>query len=588
MTNKTRRLALFILLAFATAVMAQPSNEPNPGFDGFIKMIQMASEQGHQFQTPVRMEAAAPLFFDPLDPELGEFFSQFGVALVAMQMGDWRDTKSALAAVNLEQQRLVTSFGDNGIVRVDYPLANDWVTNVFVQPDGRIVAAGYTGEHTVTQMAIARFLKNGAPDPTFGNNGYAVYSEHPSGSTAMQYNELFAIFPRYNAEGRVLDYVAGGVFSSEAASGRAIVCFDSSGNVIKKTTVQHDSDGVPVILPDQNGAIVRGPWGEVNSLTPFGGGGFYSCGSGSDGSWVEQCFMDSETFEITGPTDFFNPDPSDYPDNRVRVRNAAYQPDSHALFVAGEFRSDSQDPRPGGGYAPFLCRSMLSPDGAPGPWELLELPAPPGGYESLMIDGVFSPVPFSSLGPSYKRNRSGSPIYLSASSDRRDDQGQWDHDFFISRYLPDGSMDENFGDQGAVVLDFGAGDVSMQMAFMALDKLLVCANSGEEILLGLLNADSGTAVRRPAAVVSGFELHPVYPNPFNPSAVLSFRLPRPEHVRLDVYDITGRRVETLRTGTLPAGAHRVVWNGAGMASGTYIVRLETPSCVMTRKAVLLR
>ena len=386
----------------------------------------------------------------------------------------------------------------------------------------------------------------------------------------------------------MLDYVAGGVFSSEAASGRAIVCFDSSGNVIKKTTVQHDSDDVPVILPDQNGAIVRDPWGQVNSLTPFGGGGFYSCGSGSDGSWVEQCFMDSETFEITGPTDFFNPDTGDYPDNRVQVRSAAYQPDLNALFVAGEFRSDSQDPRPGGGYAPFLCRSMLSPDGVPGPWELLELPAPPGDYESLMIDGVISPVPFSSLGPSYKRNRTGSPIYLSAASDRRDGQGGWDHDFIISRYLPDGSMDENFGDQGAVILDFGAGDVSMQMAFMALDKLLVCANSGEEILLGLLNADSGTAVKRSRATVSGFELHPVYPNPFNPSAVLSFRLPRPEHVRLAVYDITGSRVADLRNGTLPAGDHRVVWSGAGMASGTYIVRLETQSCVMTRKAVLLR
>jgi photosystem II stability/assembly factor-like uncharacterized protein len=70
------------------------------------------------------------------------------------------------------------------------------------------------------------------------------------------------------------------------------------------------------------------------------------------------------------------------------------------------------------------------------------------------------------------------------------------------------------------------------------------------------------------------------PNPFGPSTEFSYRLDRPGHVRLAIYDATGRHVATLIDRTEAAGLHRVVWNGGDasgrrVGSGTYFARLET-------------
>lgn len=83
------------------------------------------------------------------------------------------------------------------------------------------------------------------------------------------------------------------------------------------------------------------------------------------------------------------------------------------------------------------------------------------------------------------------------------------------------------------------------------------------------------------------------PNPFNPSTVIAFDLARPGAVRLEVYDLGGRRVRTLVSGALAAQQHRVVWDGVGddgrqLPSGTYLYRLDTGLQVQTRRMLLLK
>jgi hypothetical protein len=84
------------------------------------------------------------------------------------------------------------------------------------------------------------------------------------------------------------------------------------------------------------------------------------------------------------------------------------------------------------------------------------------------------------------------------------------------------------------------------------------------------------------------------PNPFNPSTVIHYQLPTAAEVRLDVYDVLGRRLRTLEHGaTRKAGPHAVRWDGkddAGreVASGVYFYRLEAAGEVVTRKMVLMR
>lgn len=84
---------------------------------------------------------------------------------------------------------------------------------------------------------------------------------------------------------------------------------------------------------------------------------------------------------------------------------------------------------------------------------------------------------------------------------------------------------------------------------------------------------------------SGFA---AYPNPFNSATVVSFTLATESDVRLEVYDVLGRRVATLVDDMMPAGEHQVSWDAAGWASGVYFARLTTSAGMMTRKMVLVR
>jgi len=72
-----------------------------------------------------------------------------------------------------------------------------------------------------------------------------------------------------------------------------------------------------------------------------------------------------------------------------------------------------------------------------------------------------------------------------------------------------------------------------------------------------------------------------YPNPFNPQLTIAWSAPRTGHLRLEVFDLRGRRVRTLLDGEVSATAGEIVWNGRdlrgrGVASGAYLLRLQTP------------
>ncbi len=83
------------------------------------------------------------------------------------------------------------------------------------------------------------------------------------------------------------------------------------------------------------------------------------------------------------------------------------------------------------------------------------------------------------------------------------------------------------------------------------------------------------------------------PNPFNPVTVISYGLASNTHVRLDIFDITGRRVATLVDADRAAGWHEAVWNGqsdtgGAAGSGVYFYRIDTPRWSDTARMILIR
>lgn len=83
-------------------------------------------------------------------------------------------------------------------------------------------------------------------------------------------------------------------------------------------------------------------------------------------------------------------------------------------------------------------------------------------------------------------------------------------------------------------------------------------------------------------------LYPNYPNPFNPVTHLRFDLPAPDRVRIDVFDVLGRRVRQLTDAAYTAGTHTVSFDASGLASGVYLYRLSTGSRTVTRRMLLLK
>jgi hypothetical protein len=85
-----------------------------------------------------------------------------------------------------------------------------------------------------------------------------------------------------------------------------------------------------------------------------------------------------------------------------------------------------------------------------------------------------------------------------------------------------------------------------------------------------------------------FVLEPNSPNPFNVTTRLTYYVPRTAHVRLLVFDVTGRVVATIRDGVVAAGVQRDTFDGSRLASGIYFTCLETGAMKQTRKMVLLK
>jgi hypothetical protein len=102
-----------------------------------------------------------------------------------------------------------------------------------------------------------------------------------------------------------------------------------------------------------------------------------------------------------------------------------------------------------------------------------------------------------------------------------------------------------------------------------------------------------TAVPPSSAVPERLHLYPARPNPFNPLTTIQFDLPAEGLVRLEIFDLSGRRVRVLLSETLGAGQYEEAWdsrNDAGQAvsSGVYFARLEALQKVKTTKLILLR
>jgi hypothetical protein len=90
------------------------------------------------------------------------------------------------------------------------------------------------------------------------------------------------------------------------------------------------------------------------------------------------------------------------------------------------------------------------------------------------------------------------------------------------------------------------------------------------------------------SVPSDYELFQNYPNPFNPITTIPFSIPEQSVVKIAIYDIQGKIVETLYDEPTERGDHSIIWNAVDLASGNYFIVFSTPNHYKVIKAILVR
>jgi hypothetical protein len=135
---------------------------------------------------------------------------------------------------------------------------------------------------------------------------------------------------------------------------------------------------------------------------------------------------------------------------------------------------------------------------------------------------------------------------------------------------------------GTVSSDFSSLDIQDGLYFT------VVVNSNNVTLVidsvGVLSVEE----IHDSEIVNDFNLYQNYPNPFNPSTNIKFALPQSGYVTLEVFGVTGERVDVLISEELNAGKYNYEWNGSNLTSGIYFYRLNAGSFVETRKMILLK
>jgi len=87
---------------------------------------------------------------------------------------------------------------------------------------------------------------------------------------------------------------------------------------------------------------------------------------------------------------------------------------------------------------------------------------------------------------------------------------------------------------------------------------------------------------------NNFGIEGNFPNPFNPSTTISFRMPESGFGRLEIFDITGRLVGILFEGNLMPGSHELIWNASNLPSGVYFAKFSALGFNDVKKIMLLK
>ena len=121
------------------------------------------------------------------------------------------------------------------------------------------------------------------------------------------------------------------------------------------------------------------------------------------------------------------------------------------------------------------------------------------------------------------------------------------------------------------------------------DMDVLSASQGDHKVAWYENLSTvGFAPNDSEVIPLAYRLYNNYPNPFNPSTIISYTLPQSGLVQLKVFDMLGCEVANLVNKEQSIGNYEIEFNASNLSSGIYLYRLQSGSFTETKKLILLR
>jgi hypothetical protein len=168
----------------------------------------------------------------------------------------------------------------------------------------------------------------------------------------------------------------------------------------------------------------------------------------------------------------------------------------------------------------------------------------------------------------------------------------WQYDYTISKNEPEFLS--------LPLYNFIASDTASSIKLDEIDEISfnILTGAGEPgegiIFLDEINfvipaLETAIDQRNSGSVPDKFLVMQNYPNPFNTMTTIRYVLPLPGKVTIEIFDMTGRVVERLLSGSKQAGGeHRIRWQNTYLASGIYFYRIRSGVYEAVRKCILIK
>jgi uncharacterized delta-60 repeat protein len=456
------------------------------------------------------------------------------------------------ASLSAQDGSLDNSFDADGKLLTEFGNYHSSVSALALQPDGKIIAAGATyntGDYH--QLALARYLADGALDPAFGVGGKVV-SDFPGIKLALS---AILVQP----DNKILG--AGIIYNNYYDSQAILIRYNSDGTV----DMAFGSDGIVITDNANINAIMLQPDGKILAAG-------FTFENPSDKDMLVVRYNDNGTIDAT----FGNSGRTTSSiGNRDFIKAMALQPDGK-IVVAGYVYTDAT------GYATNYCLARYDANGT--------LDSSFGAAGMIIMD-----INESDESSAVKIQPDGKIIFTGLSSNLNSES------YTLTRLMPDGSMDLTFGNTGMISGDYAG--MGKCLALQADGKIILAgsAPNGGSHMIGLTRFnENGTTdanfgnngssctqfmssskanallIQSDSKLVIGGEAGPttagykpdfalaryvsgsalgvsqtsfdasfaVYPNPVKTKAQLEINLLQSENLSVDLYDITGKKIKS--------------------------------------------